>query len=87
MSWNTLNRILGQAAVDLQFWQELKKDPLAASQKRGFELTEEEKRVFSNISAETLSEFSQCLLDAFSSQNNLVQPRRDSAGVEGMIEY
>jgi hypothetical protein len=72
VSWKTLNHILGLAAVDQQFWQELKKDPLAASQQRGFELTEEEKAVFSKIDAETLSEFSQRLLDAFGDQNNPV---------------
>ncbi len=71
MSWKTLNRILGLAAVDQQFWQALKKDPLAASQGRGFELTEEEQSVFSTIHAEKLSEFSQQLLDAFGSPNDL----------------
>ena len=71
MSWKTLNRILGLAAVDRQFWQELKKDPLAASQRRGFELTEEEKTVFGKINAEQLSEFSQHLLDAFGNQDDL----------------
>ena len=65
MSWKTLNHILGLAAVDQQFWQELRKDPLAVSQQRGFKLTEEEKAVFSKLSAETLAEFSQRLLDAF----------------------
>ncbi|GHO48017.1 Os1348 family NHLP clan protein [Ktedonospora formicarum] len=71
MSWKTLNSILGLAAVDKQFWRELRENPLVSTQKRGFELTEEEKAVFSTISAETLSEFSQCLLDAFSDSDDV----------------
>lgn len=74
MSWKTLNRILGLAAVDQQFWQELKKDPLAASLGKGFELTEEERVVFGKIHAENLSEFSQHLLDVLGSQENLEAP-------------
>lgn len=71
MSWKTLNGILGLAAVDKQFWQELKADPLTSSQKRGFVLTEEEKAVFSSIKVETLAEFSQCLLDAFRNRSDM----------------
>lgn len=70
MSWKTINYILGLAAVDQQFWQELKKDPLAVIQSRGFELTSEEKAAFSKIKEETLTEFSQRLLDDFGNQGN-----------------
>lgn len=63
MSWKTINRILGLASVDQQFWQMLRKDPLAAVRSQGFELTPEEQTVLSRITAETLSEFSQCVLD------------------------
>lgn len=63
MSWTTINHILGLAAVDQQFWEELKKDPLTTCQNRGFELTSEEKAVLSSIHAETLTEFSQRLID------------------------
>ncbi len=69
MSWKTINHILGLAAVDHQFWQELKKDPLAASQARGFELTSEEEQVLSSIEASTLAEFSQRLLDELDKQD------------------
>lgn len=62
MSWKTINYMLGLAAVDQQFWQELKEDPLMASQRLGIQLTLEEKTALSKIKAETLSEFSQCLL-------------------------
>ena len=63
MSWKAINYILGLAAVDQQFWKELKKNPLAVFESRGFELTSEEKEVLSRIHAETLTEFSQHLLD------------------------
>lgn len=70
MSWKTINYILGLAAVDQQFWQELKKDPLAVSQTLGLELTSEEKTVLSKANAETLSEFSQRLLDELGNRSN-----------------
>lgn len=70
MSWKTINHILGLAAVDQQFWHELRKDPPAASLSRGFELTSEEKAVLSRIHAETLSEFSQRLLDELGHNSN-----------------
>lgn len=63
MSWKTINRILGLAAVDQHFWQALQRDPLAAIQAQGFELTREEQAVLSKIAVRTLAEFSQCLLD------------------------
>jgi hypothetical protein len=69
MSWKTINHILGLAAVDQHFWQALQKDPLAAIQAEGFDLTPEERAIVSNIAVETLSEFSQCLLDAFTADS------------------
>lgn len=62
MSWEIVNQILGLAAVDKVFAQELLKEPLAAIQARGFQLTPEEQRVFSEIDASTLREFSQHLI-------------------------
>jgi hypothetical protein len=70
MSWKTINYLLGLAAVDQQFWQELKRDPLAVSQRLGVQLTSEEKTVLSKIKAETLAEFSQLLLDELGNQSN-----------------
>lgn len=70
MSWKTINYLLGLAAVDQQFWQELKRDPLAVSQRLGVQLTSEEKTVLSKIRAETLAEFSQLLLDKLGNQSN-----------------
>jgi hypothetical protein len=63
MSWETINKILGLAALDQDFLQELLKYPVAAVQARGFELTPEEQEVFSKIVASDLSEFSQYVLD------------------------
>ncbi len=69
MSWKAINHILGLAAVDQQFWQELKKDPVAICQSRGFELTSEEKAALSRIHSKTLTEFSQRLLDELDNQS------------------
>ncbi len=62
MSWKILNRILGLAAVDPQFWQALQMDPLAAIQAEGFDLTPEEQALMSKAATENLAEFSQYLL-------------------------
>lgn len=70
MSWKVINHILGLAAVDQQFWNELKKDSVAICRSRGFELTPEEEAALSNIHAETLTEFSQRLLDELGDQSN-----------------
>jgi len=70
MSWKVMNQILGMALVDQQFWKELKEDPIAVCRSRGLELTPEEEAVLSRIHAETLTEFSQRLLDEFSNQDN-----------------
>lgn len=69
MSWKTINYILGLAAVDQQFWQELKKNPLTVIHSRGFELTSEEKAAFSKIREETLTELSRRLLDELDKQS------------------
>jgi hypothetical protein len=63
MSWRTINRILGLAAVDDSFWSALQKNPLAAVEAQGFELTVEEKEIFRRIIAHDLSTFSQYLLE------------------------
>lgn len=63
MSWKTINRILGLAAVDHRFWQAVQQDPIAAILSQGFELTPEEQEVFRTIHTKDLSEFSQYLLD------------------------
>jgi hypothetical protein len=62
MPWEIINQILGLAAVDKEFAQELLKTPLAATQARGFQLTPEEQRVFSQSSASDLQELSQYLM-------------------------
>ena len=63
MSWKTVNRILGLAAVDQHFWQELQQSPLATIVAHGFELTPEEQEIFRVIDTSDLSQFSQYLLD------------------------
>ncbi len=66
MSWKIINQILGLAAVDKEFAQALLKEPVAAVQARGFQLTPEEQEVFSGISASNMHEFSQRLIQELS---------------------
>jgi hypothetical protein len=63
MTKRIMNQILGLAAVDGEFAQQLLKNPLEAIQAKGFPLTPEEQEVVSEISASTLQEFSQYLTD------------------------
>ena len=63
MSWKTVNRILGQAAIDQNFRQRLQEDPLAALAAEGFELTPEEQVTFTRFAALPFPEFCQRLLD------------------------
>lgn len=65
MSWKTINAILGRAAIDDVFCQDLLKNPVEAIKRGGFVLTREEKEIFSRISADDLSEFSQQVLVLF----------------------
>ena len=62
MSWRIVNQILGLAAIDKEFAQELLKEPLVAVQARGFQLTPEEERVFSAATVSNLQELSQYLI-------------------------
>jgi hypothetical protein len=62
MSWKVINQILGLAAIDKAFAQELLQDPIAAVRIRGFELTPEEQKTIEEISVSNLREFSQHLL-------------------------
>ncbi len=65
MSWKTINSILGLAAMDEAFCQELLKDPVKAVKQRQFVLTEEEEEKLGSISAQDLSHFSQQVLVLF----------------------
>lgn len=62
MSRKIINAILGLASVDRTFCQALLKDPLEAVRARQFSLTTEEEKIFQQISAQNLYEFSQLLL-------------------------
>jgi hypothetical protein len=54
MSWEIINQILGQAALDAAFAQKLLSNPLEAIRARGFILTLEEEKAFAEISANDL---------------------------------
>jgi hypothetical protein len=63
MSWITVNKILGLAATDQDFYQDLQKNPLEAVQTWGFELTIEEQEVFRTLQINDLAAFSQQILE------------------------
>ena len=63
MSWRTINRILGQAAIDSAFRQRLLEDPPTALAAEGFELTPEEQEALTRFSALPFPEFCRRLLD------------------------
>ena len=65
MSWKTINAILGLAATDEAFCQELLKDPVKAIKQQHFLLTKAEEEKLSRIVAGNLSEFSQQVLILF----------------------
>lgn len=80
MSWEIINQVLGLATIDAQFAQELLKEPLAAARRRGFQLTPQEQKVFSETSASNLGEFSQHLLQALN--RNYSDKKRNSSDSE-----
>lgn len=63
MSWKTINEILGLASVDSEFCRKLLRNPLDTVQAKGFLLTEQEREVLSEISVNSLHEFSQEILE------------------------
>jgi len=65
MSWKTINAILGLAAVDENFSQELLANPVKAADAHNFQLTAEEKAKIGSIVARDLAEFSQMALILF----------------------
>jgi hypothetical protein len=67
VSWKIINRILGLATADCEFWEAFQKDPLATVQERGFELTAEEQEAFKRANVQTLAEFCQDLLSQLDS--------------------
>lgn len=62
MSWVVINEMLGLAAVDHVFCQQLLAEPVAAAQAYGFELTQQEQDILHGITARDLQEFSQTAL-------------------------
>lgn len=62
MSWQVINEILGLAATDEQFAQELLADPVDTVLKRGYCLTAVEQEAFRRSACGALDEFSQNLL-------------------------
>jgi len=67
MSWKIINEILALASLDPIFRDALQRDPVAAAEAQGFELTDEEKRVFREYASIPLAEFCQGLLEQLGS--------------------
>lgn len=63
MSRQIINLILGEAAIDPDFCQQLLECPLQTIEARGLTLEQEERAVIETIRACDLAEFSQILLD------------------------
>ncbi|WP_126582078.1 hypothetical protein [Tengunoibacter tsumagoiensis] len=63
MSWKIINEIMGLATLDDQFARKLLVEPLQAIQEHGFQLTDEEKKIFEHSQAQDIYELSQILLD------------------------
>ncbi len=61
MSWITLNEMLGLAATNRRFCQQLLREPVAAARAWGFDLTPDEERVLQSIAAHDLQEFSEAV--------------------------
>lgn len=70
MSWRTINIILGIAATDPDFFEDLKRDPQEAVSRHGLDLTPQELNVLKSISATGLAEFSQELIDKLGPESN-----------------
>lgn len=63
MSWKTINEVLALASLDPMFREALQRDPVAAAEAQGFELTCEEREVFQEFASLSLVEFCQGLLE------------------------
>ncbi len=62
MGWQTINQILGEAAINPDFCRELLASPVQTIEANGWHLAEEERQVLETIHAQSLTEFSQLLL-------------------------
>lgn len=69
MSWQNVNQILGLAMIDAKFARGLLANPLEAARGLGFDLTEKEERILSEVKASDVSELSQILLERFSQED------------------
>lgn len=65
MSWKTINAILGLAAVNETFCEELLKNPIEAIRQQQFTLTKDEEAKLRTIVASDLADFSRQVLILF----------------------
>ncbi len=63
MSWKVIDQIFGLVAIDQEFAQEILEHPLAAIEKRGFTLTDEEREALKHAQADNIQSFSRRLME------------------------
>jgi hypothetical protein len=68
MPWKTINRILGLAAINLTFRQQLQRDPQAALEAHGFVLEPEELEAFRMYASLPFPQFCQRLMEDFAQE-------------------
>ncbi|GHO75304.1 hypothetical protein KSD_30750 [Ktedonobacter sp. SOSP1-85] len=69
MSWKIINRILGLAAINPAFRQQLQEDPRAALEIQGFELTPDEMEVFKRHTTLPFAQLCQQLFETYAPHN------------------
>jgi len=72
MSWQTINKILGIAMVDTKFAHRLLANPLSAIREFGFDLSEREQTILSEVKATDISELSQILVERLSQGEEMI---------------
>lgn len=73
MTWKTVNRILGLAAINPAFRQQLQEDPLAALETQDFEVTSEELEAFKAFASLPFPQFCQRLAEELTEFDSSVE--------------
>lgn len=73
MSWKIINRILGLAAINSDFRQQLQEDPLAALETQNVEITREELEALKAFASLPFPQFCQRLTEKFSEMDASVE--------------
>lgn len=63
MPWKTINEIICLASLDPLFREDLQRDPIAAIEAQGFELSSAEREALQELTSLTLREFCRRVLE------------------------